>query len=36
MITPRTIANVTAICRAGVDMLSGNARGGLGEGEELL
>lgn len=30
MITPRTIANVTAICRAGVDTLSGNGRGGLG------
>lgn len=31
MITPRTIANVTAICRAGIDMLSGNGRGGLGK-----
>lgn len=31
MITPRTIANVTAICRAGVDMLSGNGGAGLGK-----
>lgn len=36
MITPRTIANVTAICRAGVDMLSGNGRGGLGKSKSSL
>lgn len=34
--TPSTMANVTAICRAGVDKLSGNGRGGLGKVKRSL